>query len=348
MDIDRYINLDKMLSVSGLFSVIGSIGVIDGDAHYSVSEEDNVRTYLYSNGKIELSATFTEYSDGVIIRRDSLKNISADPIVINHLVSRFRVKGNKYQVYTQFNGWQHESDGSWQSLVTEVSVASRGIRSCDGTTPLLALRDEYSGKCSVFHLLPNCQWKMTAKKMPIYSNREVVVVETGFCDEGLCFNVQPGEKIFLPEIIFYQADNEYDLDAYKLHKVYNKLYPRKSLPVLYNSWLYCYDYLDIDALLRQVDVAAELGIEAFMIDAGWFGEGEGWAERVGDWTENMTGGPRGRLIEIADRVREKGMIFGLWFEPERIGAWSRARGEHPEFLIKGRFLDFSIFFSLIF
>ena len=341
MNIDRYINLDKMLGVSGLFAAIGSFGVIDGDAHYNVSEEGNVLTYMYSNGKVELCAAFTEYSDGVIIRRDSFKNLLDEPVVINRLVGRFRLKGNKYQVYTQFNGWEHEGDGAWQNLVTEISTASRGIRSCDGATPMMALYDEYSGKSSVFHLLPNCQWKMTAKKMPIYSSREVIVVETGFSDEGLCFEVQAGETVYLPEVIFYQADNKTDLDAYKLHKVYNQLYPRRVTPVLYNSWLYCYDYLDIDALLEQADVARDLGVEAFMIDAGWFGEGEGWAERVGDWSENMTGGPRGRLLELSKRVRENGMIFGLWFEPERVGALSRARSEHPEYCINGRFFDFS-------
>ena len=75
MNIDRYINFDKMLGVSGLFAAIGSFGVIDGDAHYNVSEEGNVLTYMYSNGKVELCATFNEYSDGVIIRRDSFKNL---------------------------------------------------------------------------------------------------------------------------------------------------------------------------------------------------------------------------------------------------------------------------------
>ena len=341
MRIDSYINLEKMPGLSGLFSAMGSFGIIDGYADYAASEENGVKKYVFSNGEIELCATFTEYSGGVVIRRDSFKNISGKPTTVNRLVSRFRLKGNKYEVYTQFNGWQHESDGAWQPLVTEISTASRGIRSCDGVTPLMALRDGYSGKCSVFHLLPNCQWKMTAKKLPIYSGKEAVVVETGFCDEGLCFEVEAGETIYLPEVIFYVADNALDLDGYKLHKVYNELYPRKATPVLYNSWLYCYDYLDIEALLRQVDVAAELGIEAFMIDAGWFGEGEGWGERVGDWYENMTGGPCGRLCEIADRVKERGMIFGLWFEPERVGVLSRARSEHPEYCIGGRFFDFT-------
>lgn len=341
MNLDRYINLEKMLGLSGLFSAMGSFGIIDGHADYTVSDEGGAKKYVFANGKVELVASFTEYTDGVVIRRDSFKNISDKPITVNRLVSRFRLKGNRYDVYTQFNGWQHESDGAWQPLVTEISTASRGIRSCDGATPLLALCDCYGRKSTVFHLLPNCQWKMTAKKLPIYSSKEAVVVETGFCDEGFSMEVESGETIRLPEVIFYEADSKTDLDAYKLHRVYNKLYPRNATPVLYNSWLYCYDYLDIDALITQADAAKDLGIEAFMIDAGWFGEGEGWAERVGDWTENMTGGPRGRLLELSKKVRENGMIFGLWFEPERVGVLSRAAGEHPEYCINGRFFDFA-------
>lgn len=341
MRIDSYINLEKMLGVSGLFNAVGSFGVIDGFADYAFEECGGEKKYTYSDGRVELIATFRECEGGVVIRRDSFRNLGDLSVKINRLVSRFRLKGNKYEVYTQFNGWQHESEGAWQSLVTETSVASRGIRSCDGATPLMALCDGYSGKIAVFDLLPNCKWKMTAKKLPIYNARETVVVETGFCDEGLCFEVEAGETIYLPEVIFYEAENKTDLDAYKLHRVYNKLYPRKATPVLYNSWLYCYDYLDIDALMRQADVAAELGVEAFMIDAGWFGDGEGWAERVGDWTENMTGGPRGRLSELSARVRDNGMIFGLWFEPERVGVFSKALKEHPEYCIGGRFFDFA-------
>ena len=341
MRIDSYINLEKMLGVSGLFNAVGSFGVIDGFADYAFEECGGEKKYTYSNGRVELVATFREYDGGVVIRRDSFRNLGDKPVTLNRLVSRFRLKGNRYEVYTQFNGWQHESEGAWQSLVTEISVASRGIRSCDGVTPLMALCDAYSGKSVVFNLLPNCKWEMTAKKLPIYSGSETVVVETGFCDDGLSFEVEAGETVYLPEVIFYEADSKIDLDAYKLHRVYNRLYPRKNTPVLYNSWLYCYDYLDIDELMRQADVAAELGVEAFMIDAGWFGEGEGWAERVGDWTENMTGGPCGRLSELSARVRENGMIFGLWFEPERVGILSKALNEHPEYCIGGRFFDFT-------
>ena len=341
MDLNHYINFGKKPGISGLFYAIGSFGVIDGVDDYTYTEKDNVKKYVFSNGKVELCATFTAYQNGVVLRRDSIRNLTDSPTAIHHLASRFCLKGNKYQVYTQFNAWQHESDGEWQKLVTEVSASGRGMRSCDGAAPIMALFDEYSARSTVFHLLPNCQWRMSAKKLPIYNQRETVTVEIGFCDEGLCFELAANETVYLPTILFYGAKNKTDLDAYKLHEVYNKLYPRKTTPVLYNSWLYCYDFLDIDALLQQADVAAELGIEAFMIDAGWFGNGGNWSDLVGDWSENTTGGPCGRLLELADHVREKGMIFGLWFEPERAGKNSQTRRDHPEYYIQDKIFDFT-------
>lgn len=341
MKLENFISAQKILAVSGLFFATGSFGVVDGDVDYVLEEKNGTKEYVYSNGVIELKAQFIEKDNGVVIRRDTFKNLTDKSLFLNCIASRFRLKGNRYQAYTQFNGWEHESKGEWQNLVTEVSCASRGIRSCDGATPMMALFDEYSQKSIVFHLIPNAQWKISAKKLPIYNNRETVVVETGFNCDGLNMEVFGGEVITLPEVIFYQADSKIDFDCYKLHEVYNQMNPRKNMPVLYNSWLYCFDMLDVDELLVQVDVAKELGIEAFMIDAGWFGKGLDWFACAGDWVENTTGGPKGRLIEIANKVHQNGMLFGLWFEPERCGALSEIKIAHPEYFIEDRFLDFT-------
>ena len=45
-------------------------------------------------------------------------------------------------------------------------------------------------------------------------------------------------------------------------------------------------------------------------------------------------------MEISERVRRRGMIFGLWFEPERAVATARAVQEHPDDYIDGTLLDF--------
>lgn len=340
MNFKHYVDLRKTLGASGLFFVVGSFGIIDGNVSYDRTDENEKTTFVYRDESIRLEAEFTAMENGVVIRRDRFFNISENEMEINSLSSRFTLAGNEYEIYTQYNAWQHESRGAWQKLVTQITAASEGIRTCDGATPIMGFHNLYTEKNTVFHLIPNVQWQMIARKFPL-NDKEIVVLEIGFHDKALRLKVAPGEMIEVPTIVFFEAESKIDLDAYKLHEWYNDNYPRKALPVIYNSWLYCYDNLNIDDLLKQADCAADMGFEAFMIDAGWFGNGQDWSAVVGDWTENTVSGPRGRLKELSERVRERGMIFGLWFEPERASPASRAVAEHPDYYINGSLLDFS-------
>jgi len=339
MRIENYFDLGGSPGFSGLFLACGSFGTVDGDVEYHVAEEGGKKIFRYGGKDVELQSVFETVGD-VCVRRDSIKNVSGQEIEINDLVSRFCLDGNAYEIYTQYNGWQHESKGSWQPLVTQVSAVSQGIRTCDGAAPMMGFHNLYTGKNTVFHLIPNAQWQMMAKKFP-RKDRELVVLECGFYNRSLHLRVAAGECIELPTIVFFTAESKTDLDAYKLHDWFNGNYPRKTLPILYNSWLYCFDQLNIDALKNQADCAADLGFEGFMIDAGWFGNGVNWSAEVGDWEENTVSGPCGRLLELSERVRERGMIFGLWFEPERAAPSSRALAEHPGYYIASKFLDFA-------
>ena len=340
MLLDDVLHFDGRAGATGLFYAVGSFGMVDSANACERTQEAGVTTYRYVCGTVTLTATFTEEANGVYIRRDTFYNSGESPVTVNVLSSRFCLDGADHEVYTQYNSWQSESLGGWQPLVTQVTAASQGIRTCDGAAPMMALHNRQNGRNVVFHLLPNAQWKMTARRAPTNGGHELAVVETGFHNEGLCLTVAAGETVSLPEVIFFVARNRTDLDAWRLHETYNRLYPRKSLPVLYNSWLYCFDSLDIDALLQQADTAAEMGFEAFMIDAGWFGKGDAWWVSVGDWEENTESGPRGRLIELSERVRRHGMTFGLWFEPERACPESVAVKTHPDYYINNRLLDF--------
>ncbi len=339
MKITDYIGTSSILGVSGLFFAVGSFGVIDGNIKYDCKVSANKSIYTYENDAIRLTAEFSEEKNGAVIRRDTFENLTDSPFVLEKLVSRFRMDGDLYEVYTQFNGWQHESEGSWQPLVTQVTAASEGIRTCEGAAPIMALHNLHSRATTVFHLVPNAQWEMNVRKFPI-SDKEHVVLETGFSGIGMHMSVMPHEKIELPKVIFFRAKNRDDLDMYKLHSLYNELYPRRRMPVLYNSWMYCFDRLDADGLYRQVDTAAELGVEAFMIDAGWFG-GDDWYSSVGDWVENPNALAKGGLTALSEYVRSKDMIFGLWFEPERAASTSNSVKAHPDYYIAGSFLDFA-------
>ena len=100
--------------------------------------------------------------------------------------------------------------------------------------------------------------------------------------------------------------------------------------VAYDHWFGIEQRLTEPLLRRQVDRAAELGLEYFVMDAGWYGgASENFANGVGNWERvDETKFPAG-LEPLAGYVRSKGMHFGLWFEPERGRRGSDWVTQHP-------------------
>ena len=341
MKLDKYFGLTRGVdNLSGLYSVAGSFGIVDGTLPAKALQK-TADGYLYENGKIRLATKQTVFSEGAVLREDSLTNISSEEIVLNRAFSRFTFEGGKYEIYTQENNWQHESVGSWMPLGAEITAAAAGLRTCQGATPIMALYNVQSGKTTVFHLFPNAAWKMSVSKRRAGDKNDGVALDCGFNDSAFALRIAPGETVAFPAILYFEAKERRDLDAHKLHAVYNKLFPRKSLPILYNTWLLEFDNIRIDNIFRQIDTAAELGIETFVIDAGWFGTKPEWDTCIGEWTENTKGGFCGRVSEISEYVRSKGMGFGMWLEPERALPHTESVKEHPDYYIHNEFLDFA-------
>jgi alpha-galactosidase len=103
------------------------------------------------------------------------------------------------------------------------------------------------------------------------------------------------------------------------------------LPVIFN------DYMNTvngdpttERLMPLIAAAAEAGAEYFCIDAGWYAElGEGWWDTVGAWRPSVSRFPGG-LTVVLDRIRELGMVPGLWLEPEVIGVRSPLASRLPD------------------
>ncbi len=88
----------------------------------------------------------------------------------------------------------------------------------------------------------------------------------------------------MPQILSYEVRNKVDMDAWKIHHYMNQKYPRRELPVIYNTWLCRFEAITFENVANQIPLASELGAEYFVIDAGWFGKGGFWNCR-GDWEE---------------------------------------------------------------
>jgi alpha-galactosidase len=106
-------------------------------------------------------------------------------------------------------------------------------------------------------------------------------------------------------------------------------------PVTLNVWEAVYFDHDRDRLLDLADRAAELGVERFVLDDGWFGARRNDRAGLGDWVVSTDVWPDG-LHPLVDRVRKLGMQFGLWFEPEMVNPDSDVARAHPEWIMSAR------------
>ncbi len=108
-------------------------------------------------------------------------------------------------------------------------------------------------------------------------------------------------------------------------------------PVTLNTWEGIYFDHDLDQLKAQASAAAEIGIERFVLDDGWFGLRDDDASSLGDWFVDKRKYPDG-LAPLIHHVTDLGMEFGIWFEPEMISPASELYRNHPEWAlqVKGR------------
>ncbi len=109
--------------------------------------------------------------------------------------------------------------------------------------------------------------------------------------------------------------------------------PRGSGLVHLNTWEAVYFDHDTAKLAALADAAAEIGVERFVLDDGWFEGRDDDTSSLGDWTPDARKYPRG-LKPLADAVRAKGMDFGLWVEPEMVNARSALYAAHPDWILR--------------
>lgn len=110
-------------------------------------------------------------------------------------------------------------------------------------------------------------------------------------------------------------------------------HPASARPVTLNVWEAVYFDHRLDKLLELVDRAAEVGVERFVLDDGWFGGRRDDTAGLGDWWVSPQMWPDG-LDPLISAVKAKGMQFGLWVEPEMVNMDSDLARAHPEWVMQ--------------
>lgn len=143
----------------------------------------------------------------------------------------------------------------------------------------------------------------------------------------------PGEELELPELHGLWAPNR-DEAARRWHTFQATLLRSTSSEhraVTYNSWYATEFDVTVDQQLRLAEQAAAMGAEMFVVDDGWFLRRNSDAAGLGDWRPDPEHFPAG-LAPLAGRVKELGMRFGLWVEPECVNPESDLFRAHPDWI----------------
>jgi Alpha-galactosidase len=278
------------------------------------------------------------FENGIVTRKDTLVNNSRDDIIIYDYKTSISFKG-EYEMYSQLHYWCYENQGRWEDILHGVkSIQSKGGRTCIGASPYLCIREKNTGNGIAVHLVPRSDWKLSVEGLRIGSESPHAILEAGFNDPGMSYHVKPGESVLLSELVITELpDGKPEAAAPILHTyMLQKTEYRcpKIIPIEYNTWIFEFDRLDEHHLLKQLEVAKEIGCEVFTIDAGWYGQSEGnWIAQIGDWREKLNGAFYGKMKQFANKVRMSGLKFGIWIEPERYGRNVPVVQEHPEWFI---------------
>ncbi len=180
--------------------------------------------------------------------------------------------------------WQIEHNGSWYWEIS--NLANRGIRASDVYA--------YLGGPDQLHsqAWKNLEAGQTYKTVPV----AIGCVHGGF-QEAVQALTQYREKVCV-----------------------RKRPAKVSCPVVFNDYMNCLFGDPTEAKeMPLIDAAAAAGCEYFVIDAGWYAEqNEDWSSTVGLWQPSKTRWPNG-IRFVLDKIRSKGMVPGLWLEPEVAG-----------------------------
>lgn len=310
---------------------------------YSTSEEDSKTLSILLKDhldkvKIELKYTiFKEYA--VLTRSVNIMNTSEEVVVIEKALSSSVDFPHANMDMIQLPGaWIREREFVRHPI-------HRGVTKIDskrGTTshtyqPFVGLlhpnTTEHQGEVFGFHFVYSGEFTINVE----VDEYEQTRVQTGITPEHFKWTLKPEDNFQTPEVVLVYSDKGLNGMSQELHQFYTHhlirgKYQKGERPVLINNWEATYFDFTEEKIEEIVKESVQLGIELFVLDDGWFGRRDDDTTSLGDWVEYREKIPNG-LKALAEKVKEKGMKFGLWFEPEMISEESNLFKEHPDWIL---------------
>ena len=192
---------------------------------------------------------------------------------------------------------------------------------------------EEAGECLGAMLVWSGNFKIECEVSQMQSTRLVA----GVSDDDFSWTLEPGGQFAAPEVLFCYSDQGLSELSARYHRFLQRHIIRspwrdKPRPILINNWEATYMDFDAQRILDIARQARELGVEMLVLDDGWFGQRSDDTSGLGDWQVNEA--KLGcTLDQLIGQVREMGLLFGLWVEPEMVCANTALYAAHPDWAL---------------
>jgi alpha-galactosidase len=288
--------------------------------------------------ELTLRVEFDLRSSGVLRVRAIVTNDASTAYRVDALRTVLPVPARAKEALTFGGRWTKEFQPIRQPLFTgSISVENRSGRSSHNRIPIAMLGTsgftETTGEVWAAHL----EWSGNSNLVldaTTDRRRSIQAEELLFSGE---ISLGPGESYETPWVAAAYSDSGTNGISRCFHNELRSRpnHPSSPRPVTLNIWEAVYFDHNIDTLKKLADAAAEIGVERFVIDDGWFHGRRNDRAGLGDWWVDAEVWPDG-LWPIADHVQSLGMQFGLWFEPEMVNPNSDLYRAHPDWVLTDR------------
>ena len=174
-------------------------------------------------------------------------------------------------------------------------------------------------------------WRITARRTLVGQ----VTITGGPGHDSPPWHLQPGETWQTPVFAGLYSEGGFGTTSRQWHAYIRRHVlpaPHEPRPVLYNTWEASGFDVDETGQRQLAGLAAELGVELYVMDDGWFRGRSDDRAGLGDWSPDPVRFPRGLGPLIAE-VHRLGMRFGLWVEPEMVNPDSELYRRHPDWVL---------------
>lgn len=308
-----------------------------------VSENESETVYRNLKG---VTLTVRKERDGDALRVRTVLNNGSGEDIIPEMLASFALKGicadriHRLQSFWSAEGkLRTESihdlhlEPSWNRCGLRIekfgNVGSMPVRKY---FPFLALEDTKRGEVVGIQLYCASSWQMEI----LCKEDDTLSVVGGIADGDFGHwskRLKPGESFTTPDAVIATGKSLYDVCDKLVKAQHPMISPLDDhMGILFNEYCTTWGNPSFENVKKICDHIADKGIQFLVIDSGWYGKADGWWNSIGDWDVNEDRFPGG-MKPIADYIRSKGMIPGLWFEMESV-AHKSIHYEESEHLLR--------------